>query len=186
MIRYRFRFSKQASNNYTNSLDLVKKILVSNFELANNGKKYKFSLGPALPFGWESECEYLDAVFVKREDISFIRDLVEKNLPSDLKLVEIKTIPLHFPSIESACDVVEIILEGEKKFCDLVFESAFVSFVYDCFESDSGFHLLLYYKKISREVVKNIIDFLSTYVKINRIVRKNLYWIDLEGNLRKF
>lgn len=186
MIRYRFRFAKEPRNDYINSLDYVKKILISNFELANNGKKYRFSLGPALPFGWYSECEYLDAVFLKREDPQLIKCVIEKNIPNDLKLIEVKTIPLHFPSIESACDLVEIVLEGERDFSDLVFDGSLTDFFYDCFKKSNNIHLLLYYKKTSREIIKSIIDFLSIDVKINKVIRKNMYWINLKGNIKTF
>lgn len=186
MIRYRFRFSKEPRSDYINSLDFVKKILISNFELANTGKKYRFSLGPALPFGWYSECEYLDAVFLKREDNQFVRDIVEKNLPPDLRLIEVKTIPLHFPSIESACDLVEIMIEGERRFSDLILNSNFAEFFYDCFKRENSLHIFIYYRKVSRDIIKSIIDFLSADTKINKIVRKNMYWIDLNGNIKIF
>lgn len=186
MIRYRFRFALEAGKDFINSIDVVKKILISNFELYTFSKKYKFSLGLALPFGWASESEYLDAFFIKREDDSYIRSVIEKNLPQGLKLLGFKTIPIHFPSIESSADVVEVMIKGDRSFSDMLFDSVFTDMIYDVVRGSMTISFFLYHKKTTREILKNLIELISIDGGIKSIVRKNIYWIDSNLKLRVF
>lgn len=186
MIRYRFRFAIEARKDFMNPLDIVKRIFISNFELCKFSKRYKFSSGPALPFGWASESEYLDVFFTKREEEDYVRDIVEKNLPEGVRLLEFKTIPVYFPSVESCVDVVEVMIKGKRGFSDILFEGLFGEIIYDVIKKENTLTLFYYYRKTTREVLKNLMDLLAYDGGIESIVRKNIFWFDSKLNLRVF
>lgn len=188
MIRYRFLFSKEAekTSGFVNGVDSLRRMFISCFSLYSTSKKYRFSFGPALPMGWASEAEYVDVVFQKREDDKFIESVIEKNLPSSFRLIGFKTIPVHFPSVESAVDVIDVEIQTEKPICDIIMELDLKNAVYDIFYKSNIVRFMLYYKKISRDFLKSIIDKMDFGFIVKKITRKNLYWIDSRGRLKKF
>ncbi|MCX7905796.1 MAG: DUF2344 domain-containing protein [Elusimicrobiales bacterium] len=187
MIRYRLKFSKEPEfSKNIGTFDIIKNILIYNFEIYITNKRYKFSYGPALPYGWASDCEYLDVFFTKRENEKFVAEIINKNLPQGIKLVEVKTVPLYFPSVESATDVVEIEVEAEKNFDDLVIDSYFLDIFYDFLIKGNVINMFILYKKTSRYLFKELMDFFCFCVNVKKITRRNIYWFDSFNKLRTF
>ncbi len=187
MIRYRFRFAKDVDGEkgFIGGIDSIKRMFISNFDLYQTQKGYRFSFGPALPFGWASESEYVDVIFRKREDEGFVRDIIEKNIPEGFKLIGFKTIPLHFPSIESATDLMRIEIETFLEASELIFDGR-IDYFYDVHLRFKIIDFIVYYKKSSRDILKGFIEKIDSVLKIKRINRKNLYWLDSLNRIREF
>ncbi|MGC8866781.1 MAG: DUF2344 domain-containing protein [Elusimicrobiales bacterium] len=187
MIRYRFRFAKDDNQGkgFVSSIESVKRMFALNFELYTTSKGARFSFGPALPFGWASESEYIDVIFKKRENEGFVRDIIEKNTPEGFRLIGFKTIPLYFPSVESATDIVEIEIETSDSVSELFFDGGF-DFIYDLRLNPKIINLLVYYKKASRNILRGMIERIDLLLKIKKITRKNLYWLDSYNRIRGF
>jgi uncharacterized protein (DUF2344 family) len=185
MIRYRFVFAKKtpAKIGERRISDYLKTLFFENFPLCDS-KKGRFSFGPSLPLGFESESEYVDVYMERRLDEKYIRDMIEKNISSDYSLLRFKTIPLHFPSVESVVDAIEYVFHLDKSFGD---EFLFVNIkglncsdIFDLRVKNSVVGVIL------RKDIK-VGDFINVFLRdfsIIRKIRKNLYWIDSNNRLR--
>lgn len=185
MIRCRFIFGKnhEAVNlSFLKQIEYFKDFFISNFEL-HNGKKSKFSFGPALPFGYESESEYVDVFMNERMNEDKIKIIIEKNLVCGYWLVNFKTIPVHFPSVESVTDAVEYEVLSSEKINE--------NYLYDINENDKKFILKndIKEKKLNIILKKGIAFkvFTEKYfnqIKFEKIIRKKLYWQDVSGSFK--
>ncbi len=187
MIRYRFIFGKRVNakeQSFLNQIEYFKNFFINTFNL-NNFKKLKFSFGPALGFGYESECEYVDVIFPQRINVEKMRMLVEKNLAEGYWLCDVRTIPLYFPAVESVVDGVEweIVLPES-------INMDFVEGILKCFIGEEKILKYLINKNslivvLSKKLgIKNFLKDAFGDTKPQRIIRKKLYWKDLEGNYR--
>jgi uncharacterized protein (DUF2344 family) len=187
MIRYRFVFSKKESARYTgflNEVEYFRSFFSNSFELYVNSKKYKFSFGPALPYGYESESEYVDVFMADRMDDEEITIVINKNLMDGFELLRFKTVPIYFPSVESLVDITEwdLYFNDTSKLTSLTdnIDSRYLDFIHS--KHNENEILKLYLKKgIKLDMILKDFDINND---IKKIVRKNLYWLDAKGGLR--
>ncbi|HOJ85709.1 MAG TPA: DUF2344 domain-containing protein [Elusimicrobiales bacterium] len=182
MIRYRFIFSKSADcpiTSFLKQIEYFRDFFVSNFDL-HNGKKTKFSFGPALPFGYESECEYVDVLLKNRMKEEEVKTIIDKNIGFGYSLLSFKTIPVHFPSVESVTDAIEYEIYPEEKIdADLILKSEYFEKKQILnFTQEKDILRVVLKKELS---LKTMIEKLMKDVKFKKIVGKKLYWQDLSG-----
>lgn len=187
MIRYRFVFSKKelARNiGFLSEVEYFRSFFSKSFELYVNSKKYKFSFGPALPYGYESESEYVDVFMADRMEDEEITLVINKNLMDGFELLRFKTVPIYFPSVESLVDVTEweLHFNDASNISSLMnsIVSKYSDFIY--LISEKNKILSLYLKKgIKLDIILK--DF-NLNNDIERIVRRNLYWLGSKNDLR--
>jgi uncharacterized protein (DUF2344 family) len=185
MIRYRFIFSKKGrarEMSFLKQIDYFRTFFSTSFDLFFSNKKYKFSFGPALPYRYESESEYVDVFMRERMSDDKVLLTVKKNIDDGFDIVRFKTIPVYFPSVESLVDVVEwniYINDISKNLLKGNIMNKYSDFVYRI-EDDT--ELKIYLKK-GIKLDTMLKDFISDE-DVKSIVRKNLYWIDSKGCLR--
>lgn len=75
-------------------------------------KQFKISFGPAVSVGHESLCEYADLETAAPVSSSEIERALSAALPEGFRLLELKKIPLFFPSLEQVLRVVHYRVEG--------------------------------------------------------------------------
>ena len=184
MIRYRFVFAKKTPLKLGEgrTSDYLKSLFLDIFPVVKE-RKTRFSFGPSLPLNFESEAEYVDVYMSYRMDESYVKDMIEKNISSDYALLRFRTIPLYFPSVESILDAVEYEFYLEKDFGTEFFLDSNKSLksldVFDFKINGLSFSVIL--KKGIK--ISDFITLFDCYTFLRRI-RKNLYWIDSNGNLR--
>jgi radical SAM-linked protein len=170
------------------------------------------SFGPAISVGYESVCEYSDIYledFVKAETVGEKISALDSKL---FRLIEAKRIPIFFPSIEACVNAAEYVLEGglpegfsqesvarflelksavyerikpsgEKKSVDarpLVLEAL-------CLSGSGALKLVLAFgpgRNIKPEAVLSLMS--GSNVLPERIVRRELFWLDSNGKLEVF
>lgn len=189
MIKYRFVFSKKnidEDKGFLTRANYLREMFRKNFCDYLNIKDIKVSFGPALPFGYESESEYVDLYLGQRLKDEEIIYIIEKNISPEFSLIRFKTIPIHFPSIQSLVDFIEY---------EIIYKEKFDKKVLINFNQDNGFTIDMIYDVKIKDGIVNVIlkkfTKLELFIKyflpeINpvKIVRKNLYWMDLKKNLR--
>lgn len=189
MIKYRFVFSRKnidKDKSFLSQVNYLREMFRKNFCDYLNSKDIKVSFGPALPFGYESESEYVDIYLPQRLRDEEIIYIIEKNIWPEFSLIRFKTLPIHFPSVESLVDFIEY---------EIIYKENFDKKVLINFNQDNGFTPdMIYDVKIKDDTLNVILkkftklDLFIKYflAEINpiRIVRKNLYWMDLNKNLR--
>lgn len=186
MIRYRFIFAKKpdgSDNGFLKQIEYFKKFFTSNFELSNE-RKSKFSFGPALPFGYESESEYVDVIFKRREDDEMINFVISKNISYPYSLISFKTIPLHFPSVISVIDAIEYEVYLREAIIENRLNESIINrdLVHSVYLADNARILKLILK--NNTGLKFLFDEIFIQKEIERVIRKKLYWKDTSGNLR--
>lgn len=72
----------------------------------------KASFSFPLPVGYESLCEYMEVCFTEKIPLSEIKEKVSKVLPDGFKLLEVKGIPLFFPSIDVLANLAQYRIYG--------------------------------------------------------------------------
>jgi hypothetical protein len=183
MIRYRFVFARKKPIKIGDgrTSDYLKNLFLDIFPVVED-KKGRFSFGPSLPLDFESESEYVDVYMKYRMEESVVKDLIEKNISEHYTILRFKTIPLYFPSVESVLDALEYEFYIDRDIDDEFFvdEKRFKSKdIFDFRIKKSSFSIIL-----SKNVkISDFISFFDDY-KFLRKIRKNLYWIDSNGNLR--
>jgi radical SAM-linked protein len=117
--RFRIRLSKTGQIKFISHLEqtevLRRAIRRSKLPTAFTGgfsPQIKASFGPPLPVGYESFCEYIDLSLVEKLDKNLVSEALSKTLPQGLKILDIKTIPINFDSIEALVNLVEYKLEN--------------------------------------------------------------------------
>jgi radical SAM-linked protein len=110
----RLRFSKTGDVKFISHLEHVealrRAIRRSGLDIAFTGgfsPQIKASFGPPLIVGYESFCEYIDLSLASRQSLPEIKDAINKTLPTGYNLLEVKKIPLIFPSIEALVNMQE-------------------------------------------------------------------------------
>jgi|GEM_PF-2368546 uncharacterized protein (DUF2344 family) len=186
MIRYRFVFSKDErakEKSFLKQIEYFKNFFISHFNL-HGGRKSKFSFGPALCFGCESESEYVDTFFIKRMSDDEISIIINKNIDEGYSLNFFKTIPVYFPSVESVLDAVEywIVFKdyqsveiAEQK----IINSVDKNMVFNMEKSNDSLIIIL-----KKELTpKNLRELSLKDMDFKKIIRKKLYWQDSSGRL---
>lgn len=189
MIKYRLVFSRKNIDNdkgFLAQVNYLRGMLRKNFCDYLNSKNIKISFGPALPFGYESESEYVDLYLGQRLKDEEIIYVIEKNISPQFSLIRFKTIPIHFPSVESLVDFIEYEIIYKENFSKKILinfnqDNAFTSdMIYDVKIKDGIVDVIL--KKFTK--LELFIKYFLTEINPVKIVRKNLYWMDPEKNLR--
>ena len=169
----------------------------------------KMAFGPALPGGYESRCEYADLYLAQscKEDV--VRAKLSAVKPEFFSLLSAKRVPVHFPSIEASVGAARYLIEADLKgevtqeSLDAFFarESApyekigstgvsetidarplVLSAELDAAAGSLALTLrILPGKNIKPEAALGVIA--GKDVKIKRIVREELYWLDSKGGL---
>jgi len=206
IFRHRLILKKREeaiSMSYHDSLKYLKQEFLKKLPLASLGKRHKFSFGPALPFGYLSDAEYVDIYLSKRMDVeeckknSFLKD-------GYFEILSIKTIPIFFPSIDSSIDVIEyeILFEDILPYIDTInkeMKNDFLIFKEDETEIKLNLKEFLFKYEIDKKrgILKllinyrlgktlrpdNILKSIGLSLDLVKIIRKKIYWLDSKKKL---
>ena len=131
LVRVRTKFTKSGTARFLSHLDMVKLFIKA---LRRAGIKVAYSEGfnpqpqmqfsPPLSIGTTSECELVDLLLANHYDLEYLRNELNKVLPSSIQLIELGILPLNSPSIFDTMDkaVWEIKLESEGNISEAVAE----------------------------------------------------------------
>jgi radical SAM family uncharacterized protein/radical SAM-linked protein len=114
VIRLRFRFGKKGIIKYISHLEQVevfrRAARRSGLPIAFTAgfsSQVKSSYGPPLSIGQESSSEYMELYFTEYISIETVKLAMSKVLPEGYNLIDIKKMPLSFPSIDRLVNVAE-------------------------------------------------------------------------------
>lgn len=107
-MRARITFSKQGALRYTGHLDLHR-LWERAMRRADLPLTYsqgfhpqpKISLASALPLGFSSRCEALDARFNEELPVEEIKTRLQNNLPKDIQIARVETIDERAPALQT-------------------------------------------------------------------------------------
>lgn len=169
----------------------------------------KMAFGPALSQGYESRCEYADLYLAQacKEDV--VRAKLEAVKPEAFALLSVKRVPVFFPSIEASVSAAGYLIEAEFKgefsqgAVDAFFSRASAAYekvkssgavetidvrpLVRSAEFDAAAGTLRLTLKL--EPGKNVKPEAALCVmagrelKIKKVVREELYWLDSQGKL---
>lgn len=212
VFRYRLLFQRDERAKNMSHLEQIK--FFRNF-LTNNlpflAKDRKISFGPAISEGYESLSEYIDVYFNERKNFQELKNYFVSLEEKGFKLLDVISIPIFFPSIESSAQVAEyeIFLEN---FNETIINNAAMNeckkeIIYERKKEDGSLKLLNikdFIYKYSFEKEKNKISLYIRYISgrtvkpeiviklffnyegsLTKIIRKAFYWIDSKGNLNR-
>lgn len=110
--RVRVRLAREGEAAYLSHLQQIEAIrrafAGSGWPLAmSQGKKPrpKMSFGPAISVGYASDAEYVDVEMAARLEPDRARELLAPRLPAGYRVVQVKSIPRFFPSLEQALNL---------------------------------------------------------------------------------
>ncbi len=209
--RYRLRFSIEPdfkSADGFKSRDALKKVFFEKLPLSADGRKVKFSFGPALAREHISECEYADVWLKerpKKEDFaSFFA-----SLPAGMSFIKAVSVPLFFPAIEAVDLIEEYALYPKTDISNLkpVFEKNIKISPFEItIEKNgntrkedlslwlykavwqSGREISVFMKRIKGRTVRPELAVEAlTQSKIDflKVVKRNMFWSDSSGNLNE-
>ncbi|MDR1928831.1 MAG: TIGR03960 family B12-binding radical SAM protein [Endomicrobium sp.] len=114
VMRLRFRFSKKGIIRFVSHLEQIevfrRAVRRANLPVAFTlgfSPQIKSSYGPPISVGQESSSEYMELNFTQEVNIRNIKLKLSKMLPTGFKILDIKKIPLNFPSIDILSNVAE-------------------------------------------------------------------------------
>jgi radical SAM family uncharacterized protein/radical SAM-linked protein len=114
VIRVRLRFAKKGIIKYISHLEQVevfrRAARRSGLPIAFTGgfsPQVKSSYGPPLSIGQESSCEYMELYFTEHIGVETVKLAMSKVLPEGYSLIDVKKVPLSFPSIDTLVNVSE-------------------------------------------------------------------------------
>jgi len=169
----------------------------------------KMAFGPALSQGYESRCEYADLYLAQqcKEDVCRVK--LEAVKSEAFGLLTVKRVPIFFPSIEASVSAAGYIIEADFKgeFSQAMLDAflARTSVRYEKVKStgdvetidmrplilgaelDEGAGILRLTlkmepgKNIKPEAALNVMA--GREIKIKKVVREELYWLDSKGKL---
>jgi radical SAM family uncharacterized protein/radical SAM-linked protein len=119
IMRLRLRFSKKGAVRFISHLEQVEVFrraarrsgLPVAFT-AGFSPKVKSSYGPPLSVGQESSSEYMELYFTQKVSIESVRFGFSNVLPSGFKLLDVKNVPLSFPTTDVIANVLEYEIRG--------------------------------------------------------------------------
>jgi radical SAM-linked protein len=120
LARMRLRFSRTGKAKWISHLEQIR---ILREIVKNSGVDYthqnfkktvipKMSFGPAIPAGYQSESEYADLFLHSRTEEEEVYSQIKKSSMEGLDLLQIKRIPLRFPSIELLINTAEYEISG--------------------------------------------------------------------------
>ena len=62
--------------------------------------RFRLAFGPAVSVGHESRAEYLDVALCRRVEARDVRRELDSTFPPGYRVLEVRKIPLHYPSVE--------------------------------------------------------------------------------------
>ncbi len=169
----------------------------------------KMAFGPALSLGHGSRCEYADLYLAQscKEDV--VRAKLEAVRPEAFALLTVKRVPVFFPSIEACVSAAGYLIEADFKedfsqgAADAFFARASAPYekvkssgeaetidvrpLVLCAGLDAAAGIL--HLTLKMEPGKNVKPEAALYVmsgreiKIKKVVREELYWLDSQGRL---
>jgi radical SAM family uncharacterized protein/radical SAM-linked protein len=114
VMRVRLRLSKKGIVRFISHLEQIevfrRAIRRSKLPIAFTGgfsPNIKASYGLPLSVGQESLSEYIDLYLIEKVSLEEIKDNISKVLPSGFNLLDVKRVPLYFPSIDSLINAAE-------------------------------------------------------------------------------
>jgi radical SAM-linked protein len=114
LMRVRLRFSKKGALKFISHLEQIEALrrairrssLPAAFS-AGFSPQIKASFGPPLPVGYESLSEYVDLSLTENIAESEIKQAISKTLPLGFELLDVKRIPVSFPSSDALANIAE-------------------------------------------------------------------------------
>lgn len=169
----------------------------------------KMAFGPALPSGYESRCEYADLYLAQPCKEAVVRAKLEAVKPEAFALLSVKRVPVFFPSIEACVSAAGYLIEADFKgeFSQGAVDAFFAraSAPYEKVKSSGAVEtidarpLVLGVEldadagtlrlALKMEPGKNVKPEAALCViagrdlKIKKVVREELYWLDSQGRL---
>ncbi len=159
------------------------------------------AFGSALSLGYTSECEYTDIYLLEKIDLKTLQKEFKKK---DINILSMEQIPFNFPSIESLCSVIEYEVSGDfkkdekglKEFLDkkeiiitkakeekTIKFNARPQIVSMEFVGDKIFIKLKIVEGSNAKVEQIFFSWLGEDTKL-KILKKNMYWLASEGELK--
>jgi radical SAM-linked protein len=118
--RVRLRFSRQgagAEKSHLQQIDVIRRALrEAGWPVSESQAKrpvMKISFGPAVSVGLESLAEYCDVQLSARMDFKKAQDDLSAKLPAGYHVMEIKSIPRFFPSLEESINLSHVTVESD-------------------------------------------------------------------------
>ncbi len=116
MWTYRIKYAKKGRIRFTSHLDVMRALMRS-FNRAELPLAYsegfnphpKLTMGPALPLGYESECELADVTLVELLPEEVLGERLGKALPEGLELLGLAKVLPSSPRLSSASSVVYVV-----------------------------------------------------------------------------
>ena len=169
----------------------------------------KMAFGPALSSGYESRCEYADLYLAQpcKEDVVKVKLAAVQS--EALALLSVKRVPVFFPSIEACVSAAGYLIEADFKvgFSQDTVDAFFArgSVPYEKVKSSGAVEIIDVRplvlsaeldaaagtlrlalkmepgKNVKPEAALNVIA--GREIKINRVTREELYWLDSQGRL---
>ncbi|MCA6079311.1 MAG: TIGR03960 family B12-binding radical SAM protein [Endomicrobium sp.] len=125
VMRLRLRFSKKGKVRFISHLEQVemfrraaRRSCLPIAFTAGFSPQIKSSYGPPLSIGQESSSEYMELYFTQKVSVENVRLKFSKALPEGFKILDVKKVPLNFPSI----DILSNVSEYEIKNADIAQE----------------------------------------------------------------
>jgi radical SAM family uncharacterized protein/radical SAM-linked protein len=119
IMRLRLRFSKKGAVRFISHLEQIevfrRAARRSGLPIAFTAgfhPKVKSSYGPPLSVGQESSSEYMELYFTQKVNIESVRIRFSNVLPNGFKLLDVKNVPLSFPTIDAIANILEYEIRG--------------------------------------------------------------------------
>lgn len=117
--RLRLRFSRRGRARFLSHLeqiDVLRRVirraaLPAAFTSGFN-PQVKASFGPAVSVGYESDSEYMELDLVKRVEPAEAGAKIRNSLPEGFDIVDVKKVPLFFPSLDSLLNIAKYRIEA--------------------------------------------------------------------------
>jgi radical SAM family uncharacterized protein/radical SAM-linked protein len=120
-MRIRLRFSKKGALKFISHLEQIEALrrAIRRTKLpiafsAGFSPQIKASFGPPLPVGYESLSEYVDLSLTENTAIDEIKRAISKTLPLGFELLDVKQIPVSFPSSDALANIAEFKISNFK------------------------------------------------------------------------
>lgn len=113
-MRFRLRFSKKGAVRFVSHLEQIevfrraaRRSSLPVAFTAGFSPQVKSSYGLPLSVGHESSCEYMELYFTQKVSAENVKTEISNVLPNGFKLLDLKKVPLAFPTIDILSNVAE-------------------------------------------------------------------------------
>lgn len=209
--RYRIRFSLLPDFEVVDgfkSRDALKKVFLEKLPLSINTGKAKFSFGPTIAREHLSECEFVDVWLKarpKKEDFASFFD----SLPKGISFIKAYSIPVFFPAIEAMDLIEEYTLYPKNDISNLknIFDKNIRLSTFEItIEKNgnkrkedlfiwlheaiwqNGREISVFMKRIKGRTIRPelaVQALAGSHVDFDKVVKKNMFWMDSSGNLNE-